>query len=68
VHLVGYVRRNEQGSTNAMTPTENTVRLINSDAIAPWLGRPLVNGYLSLITVEPAPERRNSLPRHAPRR
>ena len=53
VHLVGYVRRNEQGSTNAMTPTENTVRLINSDAIAPWLGRPLVNGYLSLITVEP---------------
>ncbi|WP_454229634.1 SURF1 family cytochrome oxidase biogenesis protein [Propioniciclava flava] len=53
VHLVGYVRRNEQGSTTAMTPTENTVRLINSDAIAAWLGRPLVNGYLSLISVDP---------------
>ncbi len=37
-----------------MTPAEGTVRLINSDAIAPWLGRPLVNGYLGLIEVTPA--------------
>lgn len=54
VHVVGYVRRNEQGNTNQMTPTENTVRLINSDTLAPALGLPLVNGYLSLIEVTPA--------------
>lgn len=53
VTVVGYVRRNEQGKPNATTPTENTVRLINSDAIAPWLGRPLVNGYISALTVDP---------------
>lgn len=53
VTVVGFVRRNEQGKPNATTPTENTVRLINSDAIAPWLGRPLVNGYISALTVDP---------------
>lgn len=54
VELVGYTRRNEQGPEQGMRPTENTVRLVNSDAIAPWLGRDLVNGYVSLITVDPA--------------
>lgn len=54
VHVVGYVRRNEQGNTNQMTPTENTVRLINSDTLSQELGLPLVNGYLSLIEVTPA--------------
>lgn len=54
VQLTGYVRRNEQGNTNQMTPTENTVRLINSETLAPALGLPLVNGYLSLIDVTPA--------------
>ena len=54
VHVVGYVRRNEQGNTNQMTPTENTVRLINSDTLTQELGLPLVNGYLSLIEVTPA--------------
>lgn len=53
VKLVGYVRRNEQGKPNATSVAENTVRLINSDAIAPWLGRPLVNGYISALTVDP---------------
>lgn len=53
VTVLGYVRRNEQGNRNAVTPTENTVRLINSEAIAPWLGRPLVDGYLGLISVTP---------------
>lgn len=53
VTVVGYVRRNEQGRDNAMTPTEGTVRLINSDAISVWLGRPLLNGYIGLITVTP---------------
>ncbi len=54
VHVLGYVRRNEQGNTNQMTPTENTVRLINSDALAEAMQLPLVNGYLSLIEVTPA--------------
>lgn len=53
VEVVGYTRRNEQGPEQGMKPTESTVRLVNSDAIAPWLGRDLVNGYVSLITVDP---------------
>lgn len=53
VTVLGYVRRNEQGKDNQMTPTENTVRLINSQAIEPWLGRPLVNGFISAIEVDP---------------
>ncbi len=54
VTVVGYVRRNEQGSDVAMTPTEGTVRLINSAALSAWLGRPLVDGYLGLIESDPA--------------
>lgn len=54
VSLVGYVRRNEQGNLNQMTPTENTVRLVNSDVLTAWVGRPLVNGFISLIEVTPA--------------
>lgn len=54
VSLVGYVRRNEQGNTNQMTPTENTVRLINSDTLSDALGLDLVNGYISLIEVTPS--------------
>lgn len=53
VSIVGYVRRNEQGKDNATQVNENTVRLINSEAIEPWVGRPLVNGYLGLISVTP---------------
>lgn len=64
VTLLGYVRRNEQGNTNQMTPTENTVRLINSDALAGWVGRPLVNGFIALIEVTPqqSPELRPVTP------
>ncbi|HHU40286.1 MAG TPA: SURF1 family protein [Propionibacterium sp.] len=54
VQLTGYVRRNEQGKPNQMTPTENTVRLINSDTLSEALGLPLVNGYIALIDVTPA--------------
>lgn len=53
VTIVGYVRRNEQGKPNATTPTEGTVRLINSDAIGAWMGRDLVNGYISLLEITP---------------
>lgn len=53
VTVTGYVRRDERGNANALTPAEGTVRLINSEAISAWLGRPLVNGYIGQITVEP---------------
>lgn len=53
VTVVGYVRRNEEGPDNALTPTENTVRLINSDALGAWLGTDLVNGYVDLLTSDP---------------
>ncbi len=56
VAILGYVRRDEQGSTEATTPVPpgNTVRLINSTAIAGTLPYPLVNGFVSLIQVTPA--------------
>ncbi len=53
VTIVGYVRRNEQGGTDAMTPVQGSMRLINSDAVAGVIGYPLVNGYLGAITITP---------------
>ncbi|HEX5335323.1 MAG TPA: SURF1 family protein [Propionicimonas sp.] len=56
VAIVGYVRRDEQGSTEATTPVPpgNTVRLINSVAVASTLPYPLVNGFISVIEITPA--------------
>lgn len=54
VTVTGYVRRNERGTATALTPAEGTVRLISSEAIGAWLGKPLVDGYIGLISVEPA--------------
>lgn len=53
VTIVGYVRRNEMGGAEAITPADGAVRLINSDAAAGVLGYPLVNGYISAITITP---------------
>lgn len=53
VTIVGYVRRNEQGATDAITPADGAVRLINSDAVAGVLGEPLVNGYIGAISMTP---------------
>ena len=53
VTIVGYVRRNEQGGTDAMTPVDGSMRLINSDAVAGVVGYPLANGYLGAITITP---------------
>lgn len=55
VTVVGYVRRNEQGSTDAITPVDGQMRLINSDAVAATLSYPLVNGYIGATEVTPAP-------------
>jgi cytochrome oxidase assembly protein ShyY1 len=54
VTLIGHVRRNEQGRRNAMTPVNGQMRLINSDAIAATLPYPVLNGYVGLLTVDPA--------------
>ncbi|MBA3530230.1 MAG: SURF1 family protein [Propionibacteriaceae bacterium] len=56
VTVVGYARRNEHGRKGAVQPSNGQVRLINSDALAPTLPYPIVNGYLSALTVTPAQE------------
>lgn len=54
VTVVGHVRRNEQGRRAALTPVNGEMRQISSDAIAPTLPYPIVNGYIGLLTVTPA--------------
>lgn len=56
VSIIGYVRRDEQGSQEAMTPAQpgNAVRLVNSVALAGSLPYPVVNGFVSVIEVTPA--------------
>jgi cytochrome oxidase assembly protein ShyY1 len=56
VSILGYVRRDEQGSKEAMTPIApiNAVRLVNSGAIAGALPYPIVNGFISTIEMTPA--------------
>lgn len=51
VTLVGYVRRNEQGAPEAITPVDGSMRLINSDAVGAALNRPLLNGYIAALEV-----------------
>lgn len=53
VTVVGYVRRDEVADADAVTPYSGSVRLVNSAAIGAWLGRPVVNGYLSALEVTP---------------
>lgn len=53
VTVLGYVRRNEVGDADAVTPTDGQVRVINTPALAVTLPYPVVDGYLSLITVTP---------------
>lgn len=53
VEVLGHVRRDEQGKSNATQPVNAQIRLINSAAIAGTLPYPVVNGYLSAITVQP---------------
>lgn len=54
VVVVGYVRRDEQGDPNAITPVNGQARLINASAIAGALPYPLVAGYIGALTIEPA--------------
>ena len=56
VAITGYVRRDEQGSTQAVTPVQpgNSIRLVNSAALAGSLPYPVVNGFISVIELTPA--------------
>lgn len=54
VTVVGHVRRNERGRSSATRPVDGQMRLISSDAIGPTLPYPVVNGYVGLLTVDPA--------------
>lgn len=55
VAITGFVRRDEQGSPEAMTPLQpsNTVRLVNSVALGEHLPYPVVNGFISVQEVTP---------------
>jgi cytochrome oxidase assembly protein ShyY1 len=54
VRVVGHVRRDELGRHSAITPVNGQVRLINAGAIGATLPYPVVDGYLGLLTVDPA--------------
>lgn len=54
VTVTGYVRRNERGDENAMTPHENQIRLINSTVLGSAMDVDVVNGYVQLIDSVPA--------------
>lgn len=56
VTVVGYVRRNEQGSSEAITPVDGMMRLINAPAIEKVLGYPVADGYIGLLEITPAQE------------
>ena len=53
VTVVGHVRRDERGRGAATRPVDGQMRLISSEAIAPTLPYPVVNGYIGLLTVDP---------------
>ena len=54
VVITGHVRRNEEGRKAALTPVNGQMRLISSDAIGATLPYPVLNGYIGLLTVDPA--------------
>lgn len=54
VTVVGHVRRNEQGRQRAMEPVNGQTRLVNSAALQTALPYPVRDGYIGLLTVEPA--------------
>lgn len=53
VTVIGHVRRNEKGRSSATRPVNGQMRLISTDAIAPTLPYPVVNGYIGLLSVDP---------------
>jgi len=58
VVVVGNVQPNERGRRAAVTPVNGQARLINSDAMAAALPYPVLNGYVSALTVDPPQDAR----------
>jgi cytochrome oxidase assembly protein ShyY1 len=56
VTVIGHVRRNEQGSPEAITPVDGMMRLINAPAISASLGYDVADGYIGLLEITPAQE------------
>lgn len=54
VTVTGHVRRDERGRGAALRPVNGQMRLISSTAIGPTLPYPVVDGYIGLLTVQPA--------------
>ena len=54
VRVIGHVRRDEKGRRSAITPVNGQVRLINAAAIGATLPYPVADGYVGLLTVDPA--------------
>jgi cytochrome oxidase assembly protein ShyY1 len=54
VTVVGHVRRDEEGKRSATTPVNGAARLISAPAFATTLPYPVVDGYIGLLTVDPA--------------
>lgn len=53
VTVVGHVRRNEQGKSQAIAPVENRVRLINAPAIGATLPYPVLDGWIAATETSP---------------
>lgn len=54
VSVVGYLRGDEKGDDTATVPHDFKVRLIDAESIGASLGRPLLPGYVSLVSSEPS--------------
>lgn len=54
VTVLGYTRRDEHGSESAVTPVNHQMLLVNSPAIEKQVPYPLADGFLQLISSQPA--------------
>lgn len=54
VTVVGRARSDETGRDSATVPVDGHTRLINSAKIGQALGRPVVNGYIDALSMDPA--------------
>lgn len=54
VTVTGRVRADETGRDSATVPVDGHARLVNSGKIGAVLGRPVVNGYIDVLTMDPA--------------
>lgn len=53
VTIIGRVRQNETGRDSATVPVDGHARSINSDKISADLRKPVVNGYIDVLSMDP---------------